>query len=167
MVIMHHNGFHRLTVSFCGCAQDEQSRVYGNQLLRHRLFPASSEQPKTAFTFQSLDLLCQLSSQAKVSAYNFYSSMRNLTDNPDLHGWPVSCLFINYSFLLITLQRKYPELTNVLRRYKHLLMLKRSGRGHDPNGVISTHPGELALDCTACPYPGINLPEDWRTLADY
>lgn len=87
---MDSNGFHRLTVLFCGCSADPQSRNYANQLLRARLFPATNEHPRSAFTFRSLDLLCQLGNQAKVSAYNFYVSMRNLTDNLDLQGWPVS-----------------------------------------------------------------------------
>jgi len=33
-------------------------------------------------------------------------------------------------------------------------MLKRAGRGHDPAGVGATAPGELAIECPACPHPG-------------
>lgn len=146
---MHTNGFHRLTIFFCGCSHDPQSRTYLNQLLRARLFPATSESPRSAFTFQSLDLLCQLSAQGKLSAYNFYSSMRNLTDCLDIMGW----------------SRKYEELSHVLRRYKHLLMLKRAGRGHDSAGIDATKLGEVAVECPACPLPGKNLPDDWKTLA--
>jgi hypothetical protein len=40
-------------------------------------------------------------------------------------------------------------------------MLKRSGRGHDPNGVEATVAGECAVLCPACPHPGKNLPEGW------
>lgn len=40
-------------------------------------------------------------------------------------------------------------------------MLKRAGRGHDPAGVAATAPGELAVECPACPHPGRNLPDGW------
>lgn len=40
-------------------------------------------------------------------------------------------------------------------------MLKRSGRGHDPNGVDATLQGELGIECPACPHPDRNLPDNW------
>jgi hypothetical protein len=88
--IMHSNGFHKLAVVFCGCAMDVESLSPQIQLLRSRLFPATTDKPKTAFTFSSLDLLAQLSTQGKLSAYNFYIAMRSLTDPLDIAGWPVS-----------------------------------------------------------------------------
>jgi hypothetical protein len=48
------------------------------------------------------------------------------------------------------------------REWRHLKMLKRAGRGHDPAGVAATREGECAIICPACPQPGINLPPDWR-----
>jgi hypothetical protein len=48
------------------------------------------------------------------------------------------------------------------RQYRHLLMLKRAGRGHDPSGVWGTAPGELAVQCPVCPNPAVNLPEGWE-----
>jgi hypothetical protein len=41
-------------------------------------------------------------------------------------------------------------------------MLKRAGQGQDPAGASATAPGELAVECPACPHPGHNLPEDWE-----
>jgi len=49
-----------------------------------------------------------------------------------------------------------------MRLWRHLLMLKRAGRGHDPAGIDATSQGELAVECPACPHPGRNLPEDWK-----
>ena len=49
--------------------------------------------------------------------------------------------------------------------YRHLKMLKRSGRGHDIGGVAKTKPGECAVLCAACPQPGINLPDGWKNVA--
>lgn len=40
-------------------------------------------------------------------------------------------------------------------------MVKRSARGHAPDGVSSTGQGECAVECPACPHPGRNLPDKW------
>ena len=45
-------------------------------------------------------------------------------------------------------------------------MLKRAGRGHDPTGIAGTQPGELAVDCPACPHPGVNAPIDIDTVPE-
>ena len=87
--------------------------------------------------------------------------MRNITDAPDLEGWPVSSISCQIKFELTMEQRRYAELGHVIRRFKHLMMLKRAGRGHDPDGVAATQNGQLAIDCPACPLPGKNLPDDW------
>ena len=42
-------------------------------------------------------------------------------------------------------------------------MLKRSGRGHDPDGAAATSSGELAIECPACPHPNRNLPINWNS----
>jgi hypothetical protein len=42
-------------------------------------------------------------------------------------------------------------------------MLKRSGRGHDPDGADATSLGELAIECPACPHPDRNLPPNWNS----
>jgi hypothetical protein len=89
LMVMGNNGFHKILISYCGCSSDHEALSFQNQLLRARIFPATTENPKTAFTFASLDLLVQLSTQGKLSVYNYYMSMRNLTDNLDLTGWPV------------------------------------------------------------------------------
>ena len=58
-------------------------------------------------------------------------------------------------------QSRYKSLMQMLRQWRYLKLLKRSGRGHDSTGIKGTKPGELALICPACPHLGINLPEDW------
>jgi hypothetical protein len=50
----------------------------------------------------------------------------------------------------------------MMHQWRHLKMLKRSGRGHDISGVSGTKTGELAILCPACPQPGKNLPEGWE-----
>ena len=50
----------------------------------------------------------------------------------------------------------------MIRMWRHLCLLKRGGRAHDPTGAQGTAPGELVVLCPACPYPNINLPVDWK-----
>jgi hypothetical protein len=50
----------------------------------------------------------------------------------------------------------------IVREWRHLKMLKRAGRGHDPAGVGNTKSGECAVLCPACPQPGRNLPDKWE-----
>lgn len=59
-------------------------------------------------------------------------------------------------------QDRYRSFMIMIREYRHLKMLKRAGRGHDPLGTAATRPGECAVLCPACPQPGINLPEGWQ-----
>jgi hypothetical protein len=35
---------------------------------------------------------------------------------------------------------------------------------HDPKGVMNMGPGDLVPKCPACPFPGQNLPDDWRLV---
>lgn len=53
---------------------------------------------------------------------------------------------------------------NMIRQWRHLKMLKRAGRGHDPAGAAATADGELAVRCPACPRPGVNLPSGWESV---
>lgn len=48
--------------------------------------------------------------------------------------------------------------------WRDLTNRKRAGFGHD----VDQEPGigDLAIFCPACPQPGINLPEDWKTKYD-
>jgi hypothetical protein len=45
-------------------------------------------------------------------------------------------------------------------------MLKRAGRAFDSRGVEGTLPGELAVECPACPQPGVNIPDDWEAAPE-
>jgi hypothetical protein len=51
---------------------------------------------------------------------------------------------------------------NVIREWRHIKMLKRAGKGHDPGGINQTQPGELLVKCRCCPHPDYNLPPDWK-----
>ncbi|KAI5987002.1 hypothetical protein EDC04DRAFT_2873478 [Pisolithus marmoratus] len=110
-------------------------------LLRQRLFPATISKPKTAFTFDVLDHFLIDALECKTSAMSFYQKLKRFTDNA------------------------FPE--RVPDRYRELMrvsQLKWFGFGHD----TEQDPGDggLALFCTACPQPGLNLPADWKVQYD-
>ncbi|EKM49438.1 uncharacterized protein PHACADRAFT_58459, partial [Phanerochaete carnosa HHB-10118-sp] len=49
----------------------------------------------------------------------------------------------------------------MVHEWWHLKMLKRAGWGHNPTGSVGTAKGKLAVECPACPTPGVNLPDSW------
>jgi len=51
----------------------------------------------------------------------------------------------------------------MVHEWHHVQLLKRMGWGHAAEGVKGTKEGECVVQCPACPRPGINLPEDWKT----
>ncbi|KAF8170553.1 hypothetical protein BJ912DRAFT_933216 [Pholiota molesta] len=142
-VVLHSNGIHEIGLDFCGCGSDTQ--LHTVQLLRARLFPATVTNPKTAATMEVLDLFEILSYESKMSAFQFYYSLSRLTDNTGMR----------------TPKDRYPSFLRMIHEWRHLSMLKRAGRGHDPKGVATTKEGECAVLCPACPQPGKNMPENW------
>jgi hypothetical protein len=143
-VVLHDNGIHSVHVDFCGCDSQRRDEPY-IQLLQGGWYPATDERPQTAATFLMLDKFHVNTLQAKTTAYDFYTVLERLTDNTGIKP-----------------PNRYQIFLRMARQWRHLLMLKRAGRGHDLSGVWGTHPGELAVDCPVCPNPKINLPEGWE-----
>ncbi|KAG2111751.1 hypothetical protein DEU56DRAFT_935828 [Suillus clintonianus] len=144
-VVIDSYGIHEVLVDFCACAKGDS---HIQQLLRMSWFPSTTADPKTAATFRVLDEFHLLSFESKVSAYEFYSALMRGTDNTGL----------------TRVKDRYESFMRMIREWRHLLMLKHFGRGHDPKGVKATGEGECAVLCPACPHPGKNLPEDWENV---
>ncbi|KAF7322694.1 hypothetical protein HMN09_00048200 [Mycena chlorophos] len=141
-VVIHANGIHEVAVQFCGChLRRDPDHI---QLLRRRWFPATDDKPQCCATFSCLETLHALSLQADIAVRNYYLTLEYLTDGT-----------------LKKIPDRYRSLLRMLREYRHLVLLKRRGRGHDPGGVMGTRSGELAIRCPACPRPGVNLPPNW------
>ncbi|KAG6835952.1 hypothetical protein H0H93_012949 [Arthromyces matolae] len=140
-IIIHTNGIHSPSVSYCAC---ENAIPYSLQLLRYGWYPSTSERPATVATMAVLRHFQMLSFESKASAFEFYNTLVRLTNNIGTNAVP----------------DRFPAFMSMVRQYRHLKMLKRSGRGHDPAGILNTKPGECAVRCPACPQPGLNLPED-------
>ncbi|KAH9848497.1 hypothetical protein C2E23DRAFT_739298 [Lenzites betulinus] len=144
------HGQHNIALSFCACDQAKKAGSRYEQLLRRRLFPATQTDPNTAFTFRLLEHYHIQSLQGKISMYDYYTTLERQTDNTGS----------------VKLQDRYKAFMRVVAQWRHLKMLKRAGRGHDPTGVDGTREGELAIRCPACPQPDINLPPNWEDASD-
>jgi len=79
---------HNVAIDFCGCGQGNQKHIV--QLLRARLYPATVVNPKSAATFEALEMFEMLSYESKVSAFEFYQTQSRLTDNTGMNTPNVS-----------------------------------------------------------------------------
>ncbi|KIL54938.1 hypothetical protein M378DRAFT_46403, partial [Amanita muscaria Koide BX008] len=142
-VILDLDGIHSVALRYCNC---HRTVPRPTQLLRSRLFPATVIEPKTAATFRLLEAYQLLSFTSKVSGFEFYQSIARRTDNTGTCPPP----------------DHYRSFMRIVREWRHIRLLKRMGRGHDPIGVAGTRPGECAVLCPACPQTEKNLPEQWE-----
>ncbi|KAJ3529367.1 hypothetical protein NMY22_g9027 [Coprinellus aureogranulatus] len=148
-VILDLDAVHCVAVDFCECGKSGSNRA--TQLLEHRLYPATVKQPKTAATFRLLKHFEILQYESKITPFEVFSTISRLTDNTGLATPP----------------DRYPSLLRMVHEFRHLKLLKRSGRGHDPDRPASqTEAGECALLCPPCPHPGINMKDGWETEPD-
>ncbi|KAI0689311.1 hypothetical protein C8T65DRAFT_700284 [Cerioporus squamosus] len=143
-VVMDLHGIHEVGLDFCACALAAPST---SQLLRYRLYPATSTDPRTAATFRLLETFHLLSAQSKVSAFEFYSTLARRSDNTGTQP-P---------------KDRYVSFLHMIRQWRHLKMLKRGGRGNVPQGATAVPQGSCAVECPACPHPGKNLPDEWES----
>ncbi|KAI0682359.1 hypothetical protein C8T65DRAFT_597017, partial [Cerioporus squamosus] len=139
------SGIHEVGVDFCGC---QRALPHFMQLLRARWYPATYTDPRTASTFRLLEDFHLMSTQSKVSGWEYYTTLSRRTDNTGVQPSKV---------------RSLPSFMLMARQWRHLKMMKRGGRGHDPAGVKATARGECAVECPACPQDGKNLPTVGKT----
>ncbi|KAF9463104.1 hypothetical protein BDZ94DRAFT_1193298 [Collybia nuda] len=142
-IIIDTSGIHHVGVNFCDCHRVIPHSI---QLLRAGFYPATTKNPRTAATFRVLNHFHILSFMSKISGFEFYAALSRLIDNTGTSPPPY----------------RYVAFMRMVREWRHLTLLKRFGRGHDPSGVRGTKKGECAVICPACPQPGRNLPLDWE-----
>ncbi|KAI9056575.1 hypothetical protein FKP32DRAFT_1616036 [Trametes sanguinea] len=148
--VLHIDGRHNVALAFCGCDNASRAGDHVQQLLRFDLYPATECEPNTVFTMALLEHYHIQSLQGKISMYDYYTTLERMTDNTGT----------------TKMRDRYKAFMRVVAQFRHLKMLQRGGRAHDPSGVEGTKPGELAVRCPACPHPGINLPPNWESVSD-
>jgi hypothetical protein len=149
--VVHSNGIHTVKIWFCACYGDRSLPKF--QLLRCSWLPASREDPQTAVTFDVLHSHHLILLQGKVSQEDYYISISRLTDNTGNDPPKVRklcCILMTYTNLV---KDRYLKFFRAVWMWEHLKLLKRSGRGHKPEGVDGTKPGQCAVECAACPEP--------------
>ncbi|KZP16150.1 hypothetical protein FIBSPDRAFT_895199 [Athelia psychrophila] len=137
------NGIHLAGLVFCGCIGAPRNNI---QLLRMRWFPGTVKDPHSAYTFDVLNTFHLLNLQGKLSLHDFYHALHRKCDNAGVHEY----------------KDRYEQILPVMRIWCHIKMVKRAGRGHDPQGVVNTKMGQCAVECPACPSPRWNLPQGWK-----
>ncbi|KAJ6486562.1 hypothetical protein C8R47DRAFT_979565, partial [Mycena vitilis] len=141
-VVVDVHGVHQVGLDYCGCGHGGHPTV---QLLRARLWAATTTNPKTAATFGVLRKYHLMSFESKCSALEFYQSLARETNN------------LQYK----KDRDRYNAFLRMTRQWRHVRMLKRAGRGHVPDGIATTTEGSCALLCPACPQPGKNMAPNW------
>ncbi|KAJ7850849.1 hypothetical protein B0H13DRAFT_2360511 [Mycena leptocephala] len=134
-VVLHTNGIHDVAVDVCDCPIGSPLGNDEDQLLRAGWFP-HRRPPSTCATLAVLDLFVLSTHQAKTTMYDFYAMLEKLTITRGVKP-----------------PNRYRVWLRMCRKYRHLLMLKRAGRGHAETGVEGTKKGELAVTCPCCRIP--------------
>lgn len=147
LLVLHTNGIHEVAIQFCGCDHVIPQHL---QLLRRGLYPASQITVWTCASFELLKQLHIYSLTTKASTYDFYRALERLTTNTAIDP-P---------------KNRLRALMRMFIQWRHLKLLKRGGRAHDPAGVEATRNGELARQCPSCPHPDKNLPDGWENAPD-
>ena len=91
--VIHTNGIHLIDLAYCACSEAGRHGTRTQQLVRRRLFPATTLDPQTACTFSLLKAAQLLSLQSKLSLYDYYLSIEKLTDATGTTDVNVSCLY--------------------------------------------------------------------------
>jgi len=146
LLVLHTNGIHEVAIQFCGCTSAIPQHL---QLLRQGLYPASQITVRTCASFELLKQLHMYALTTKASTYDFYRALECLTTNTGISP---------PKFRLCALMR-------MVLQWRHLKLLKRGGRAHDPASVEAKD-GELARQCPSCPHPNKNLPDGWENVSD-
>ncbi|KAF7324231.1 CxC2 domain-containing protein [Mycena sanguinolenta] len=147
-VVIAPNGFHHVALDFCEC-RVSGSQFHWEQLLAYGWYPSTPDAPRSAVTLSTLKLFHAVSLQGKTTAYHFFHALAKITDNTGSKGF----------------KGRYQLLLRVIRQWRNLRALKRGGMGNDTDRRTSeTRPGELAVECIACPKAGVNLPEKWEDI---
>ncbi|KAJ7594166.1 hypothetical protein C8J56DRAFT_1043935 [Mycena floridula] len=147
--VIDSSGIHTVSVDFCQCHTGSTSGEEWKQLLLNNWFPATHLEPQTATTIRCLKQFHILTFTGKITPYDYYTSLERLSNNTACKKVP----------------DRYRGFIRTACEFRHLRACKRAGRGNDDvRKIDETFPGEIAVECPACPRPGINLPENWESM---
>ncbi|KAJ3964940.1 hypothetical protein EV361DRAFT_975265 [Lentinula raphanica] len=139
------NGIHATRVTFCQCIDHSKWR----QLFDANFFPATVDQPQTAFTFELLHHWTILNLQSKITAHHYVAALRHQTDN--------------------VFTGNVPDVSNqfrfIARIWPLFLAEKRAGYFYG-DGMKDCFPlrpkDDLRNGCFVCPEDGVNMEPGWE-----
>ncbi|KAH9034345.1 hypothetical protein EDB85DRAFT_1863986 [Lactarius pseudohatsudake] len=142
LTIVDRSGIFKMEAVFCVCSEKDNQ---DEQLLQSGLFPATFKQIRSLFTFSVLDDFLNDNLECKTTAQQYYSKLQSLTSRmfPSL------------------VPNMYKQLLRTSRQWRDLKSRMEQGLGHQSEETAPD--GSMAIFCPACPQPGINLPNDWKT----
>ncbi|KAJ7236499.1 hypothetical protein C8J57DRAFT_1247744 [Mycena rebaudengoi] len=85
--VVNGNGVHSTRLAFCGCQEQPPNKI--KQLMRSRLFPATTKEPRTAFAFSVLKEFSLHNLESKKAAYDYLGALLRLTDNAFIADVPI------------------------------------------------------------------------------
>jgi len=91
LTVVDLDGIYIHTVAWCACTDPAER---WKQLLRTRLYPASVQFPRTAFTFRLLNYFNMDILECDTSSASFMTKLRRLTNLYDPMNVPVSTMFV-------------------------------------------------------------------------
>ncbi|KAK0460313.1 hypothetical protein IW261DRAFT_1587084 [Armillaria novae-zelandiae] len=138
--IINTNGIHDVALDFCSCMW---RHLFALQLHGSWLFPATDTEPCTAITTAALEQFQMLTFMGKISAYEYYHSLVHLTNNTGI----------------MAPSDNFDAFIHVVCKWSFIRLLKRAGIGNELGGWKAAKPGSCAVECLACPCPGVNIPE--------
>ncbi|KAF8997031.1 hypothetical protein BDZ89DRAFT_970727, partial [Hymenopellis radicata] len=148
ITVMHTTGIHRLRASFCNCDVSDTASPW-QLAMRDGWFPATTIQPQTFATVEVLKLFRLLNVISHVNVRNFVTALERKS-NPHGTEW---------------VPDRYKSFALMSRQWSYLQRLRRSGLGHTADGIAGAKWGSTAVRCWACPWEGVNLPEDWKNAS--
>ncbi|TRM67304.1 hypothetical protein BD626DRAFT_394088, partial [Schizophyllum amplum] len=140
-------GVFRRTVQWCSCSPEDATSAKEVQLLDIGLYPATSDNPQTAFTLSALEDYTLSQFESRTSAQNYMLKLSRKTDPLFPHE----------------VKDVYRPFMRVARQYRNFVERRNAGVAHEAwkaKGFSVRRAGDLAWRCPACPQPGINLPAD-------
>jgi hypothetical protein len=159
LTVVDWNGVFDLEVVLCVCSKKNDREEL---LLHSGLFPSTFKNMKTVFTFSVLDDFLKDNLECKTTAQQYYSKLQSTTSRMFPNLVPVG--YIRFHLHMGTyegLQNLYRQLLRASCQWRDLRNRMEQGLGLQLEHVAAD--GALAIFCPACPQPGINLPNGWRT----
>ncbi|KAK7017008.1 hypothetical protein VNI00_018771 [Paramarasmius palmivorus] len=120
-VIVDIDSIQEVALQYCGCRVTSIAGTSWEQLIRKKLYPATTVEPRTAFTFRMLEFFHDLMLQGKVSVYDFYHALETRTDGAAVQG----------------VKDCYEAFICVQRQWRVMTMCKRGGIGNQPSTTLS------------------------------